>query len=500
MFLWKNAIVLVGLLGMASIAAYMLVRARWERPYTVRLFLAGMMVACLAVSAVPMLATQILFALLLLLCCDRRVPAVATYLFFLFWTPSAGSLLKVSGAYIAPLTPFLAFAGGLLFVYLIHPAQHLRRRWTLTDTTMLLFIVTYCVCMSLREPPTGIARVVVTFFIPYTITYMVLSRMRLGSPELVMRLLLFAAAAASLLCLFETIRHWPLYSGIIGVKNDGWTIDAPRIWLERGNIVRAYGPYAHPLTGGAMMGLATVTAWALWRVRGRSLALAALGVLTALGLAATLSRSGLVVVAIGIMTFQFLRRRYLLAFLIPAISLLALVALPILGGADAQFSTTYRLGLIAGVPKALSGHIWLGYREAVGLGLLDDFIQGQGIVDLVNVYLGMLVEGGIVSVGTFLLFLLSCYPQYFAIRRMQPDREQLIFAQLLISLQTALIVALALLSEWVAPMQVSFVVAAMLVALRAEVTIARRAATPKPVARVATLPEAEGGERLPSLR
>jgi hypothetical protein len=499
MFLWKNAIILIALLGLASFVMMRLVRLRWEKRYLARIILCGMLVACIAVSAVPMIATQFIFMLLMLSCFDRRVPMAATYFFFLFWTPAAGSLLAVGGAYIAPITPFLSFSGALLFGYLIHPENHLRRRFSSSDIAMFAFILIYCVCMSLRDTPTGVARTIVTYFIPYVLTYQMLSRMKIESPELVMRMLLFGAAAASLLCLFESVRHWPLYAGIMGVKNELWTIDNQRIWLERGGITRAYGPYAHPLTGGAMLGLAAIVGWALWQIRGRSLPLAFLGLLTVAGLGSTLSRSGLVALAVGLATFQFLRGRYLLALLVPLGGVVMLVALPILGGEDAQFSTAYRLGLIAGVPAAMGNHVWIGFREGVPQGMFDAFIQGQGIVDLVNTYVALIVEGGLVSLAAFLVFLFSAYPQYRAIRKMKPDREQLVLAQLLISLHTALVVALFLLSSWTAPMQIAFLDVALLVALRAQLSTARKAAAPRLAPLVATQP-VDQGERLPVLR
>jgi hypothetical protein len=499
MFLWKNAVVLIGLLGLVALPASMLVRQRWEKGYLARLVMGGALMACLAVSAVPMLWTQLAYLVILIASFDKRVSMAGTYLFFFFSAPAAGSLLSVAGAYIAPLTPFLSFSGALLAGYLLHPEHHLRRRFSMSDIYMLAFVTAYCVCMSLRDTPTGIMRTFVTYFIPYVLTYQFLSRVKIERTETVLRLLLLGAAVGGMACIFETLRNWPLYAGVMGIKQDVWTIDAPRIWLERGGIARAYGPYAHPLTGGAMLGLAAIAAWALVQIRGRMGPLVFLGLIVVVGLACTLSRSGLVALAVGIMTFQFLRGRYLLAILIPLAGAAIVVTLPILGGADAQFSTTYRIGLMAGVPKALGMHVWIGYREAVQQGLLDAFIQGQGIVDLVNAYLALLVEGGVVTVVPFILFLLSSYPHYRAIRRLRPDREQLIFARALISIQTALLVSLALLSSWVAPMQISFITVALLIALRAQLSVTRTAEQPKREPLVATLPVVEG-ERLPALR
>lgn len=499
MFLWKNAIVLCGLLGLVALPATMLVRERWERRYLARIVLCGMLVACIAVSFVPMLWTQILFGLLLIACFDKRVPMAATYLFFFFWTPAAGSLLAVAGAYIAPLTPFMAFSAALLVGYLLHPEHHLRRGVTATDVFLIAFLVIYLICVSLRETPTGVARNIASYFVPYLLTYHVLSRVRVERPDLLLRMMLLAAAGAGLLCAFESIRHWPLYSGVMGVKNELWTIDAPRVWLERGGIPRAYGPFAHPLTGGAMLGIAAIAAWGSWLARGRSLALFALGVAILVGLASTLSRSGLVAVAVGVMVLQMLRGRYLLALLMPLAGFAVIVGLPILAGGDAQSSGNYRLELVTGIPQALGSRVWLGYREAVAEGLLDKFIQGQGIVDLVNAYIAIIVEGGVVSLVPFILFLLSAYPHYRAIRRMRPGHDHMLFAQTLLAIVAALMVAFALLGSWVAPMQMSFVAVALLVALRHDIARNRATGAPKPAPLVAE-PPGDPGERLPSLR
>lgn len=502
MFLWKNAIVLIALLGVATLPATMLVRAGWEKRYIARLMICGALIVCLAVSFVPMLATQLGFGLLLICCFDKRVPMAATYLFFLLWTPAAGSLLAIAGAYIAPITPFMSFAGALLVGYLLHPEHHLRRRFMMSDAAMLAFLLIYCTCVSLRNTPTGIARNVATYVLPYLLSYHLLSRVRIERPELVLRLLLFGAATAGLLCLFESVRHWPLYAGIWAIKRDLWTIDAPRVWLERGGVPRAYGPFAHPLTGGAMLGLSAIGAWALLVMRGRSVPLLALGGLVLLGLAATLSRSGLVALGIGIMTFQILRGRYWIAGLVALAGLLIVVGAPVLGGEDAQLSASYRLEILTGIPRALGSGVWFGYREAVEMGLLDAFIQGQGIVDLVNAYLAIIVQGGIVSLIPYLLFLLTTYPHYRAIRRSRPDPETLLLAQALIAIQTATIVALALLGAWVAPMQLSFLVVAMLIALRVDRRRPRsgEAARPAPsVDRSAVELPGVAPDRLPAL-
>lgn len=501
MFLWKNAIVLIGLLGLTSLAAIRGVRTPWEMAYFKKLVICAATIVLFAVSFVPMLATQFIYALLMVICFDRRTPIAATYFFFFFWTPAAGSLLDIGGSYIAPLTPFLSFSGALLVGYLLRPEDHLRRPFLASDAYVLLFLLTLCICMSVDEKPTGIIRTFATYCIPYVLSYFILSRVRLQNAELVLRLLVFGAAAGGILCIFETLKHWPLYAGLGPLKREGWMVDTPGISLIRGGILRSYGPYAHPLSGGALLGLAAIAAWGWWQIRGRSLPVVALTAAIVIGAIATLSRSGFIALAVGLATFQLLRGRYLLAVFVPLAGVAGVFVLPILSGADAQFSTSYRLGLILGVPKALGHHVWFGYRGAADSGLLDAFIQGQGIVDLVNTYVALIVQGGVVSLALFVILILSSYKHYLVIRRSKPDANQLILAQVLISMQTALIVALALLNSWSAPMQLSLLIIAILVALRIEVSRPRSPEQVQPRRRASPdiLPQVEA-DRLPALR
>jgi hypothetical protein len=63
-----------------------------------------------------------------------------------------------------------------------------------------------------------------------------------------------------------------------------------------------------------------------------------------------------------------------------------------------------------------------------------------------------------------------------------------------------LIPALALLSSWVAPMQLSFIVGALMIALRYDIARVRATNAPRRTPLVATMPVDESGERLPALR
>jgi hypothetical protein len=498
MFLWKNAIVVTAMLLLVSVAVHALALSNQERNFTLKLALAGVIAICLTLSIVPEPACQIAFGGLFLLCLDRRVPMAATYLFFLIWMPSVAGYLVIAGTYLVPLKPVISFSLALLAGYLMHPQKKLRRRINSADIYMLAFLLIFCLCLSLRAPATEVLRNFVSYALPYGLTYYVLSRTRIEKPELVLRIFVYAAAAAGALCFFESMRYWPVYSGLAPLKGVWTMVDTPDIMLIRGGLFRAYGPFSHPLTASAVLGMAGVALAGLIRIRRVTPPMLALSAATFLGLFATVSRTGIVTLVVGLMTVQLLRKRYAAVMGVTVLGLIVIFGAPILSSQDAQNNGAYRLALLTGIPKALGFKLLFGYREAVQMHILDAFVQGQGIVDLVNVYLSIAVQGGVVSLIPYVFFLGASFTQYRALRRSGPDLEQLILAQSCIGIQAGFVVSAFFMGAWSTPMQLSFLCVAIIVALRQEVKIAgERTAVPSTVA--PTILEADF-PRLPVLR
>jgi hypothetical protein len=468
MFLWKNAIVVTALLLIVSAVVHALARSNQERVFTLKLMLAGVIAICLTLSFVPEPACQLAFGGLFLLCVDRRVPMIATYLFFLIWMPSVAGYLVIAGTYLVPLKPVITFSLALLAAYVMHPHMKLRRPINSADLYLLAFLLIFCVCLSLRAPVTDVLRNFVSYALPYGLTYYVLSRTRIEKPELVLRMFAYAAAAAGALCFFESVRYWPVYSGLAPLKGVWNMVDIPDIMLIRGGFFRACGPFAHPLTASAVLGMAGVALAGLIRIRRVTPPMLALSVATFLGLFATVSRTGIVALAVGLMTVQLLRKRYGAVLGVMVLGLIVMFV-PFLSGQDAQNNGAYRLALLTGVPRALGVKLIFGYREAVQMHILDAFVQGQGIVDLVNVYLSIAVQGGVVSLIPYIVFLGSSFTQYRALVRSGPTEPQLVLAQSCIAMQTGFAVSGLFMNAWGTPMQISFLCVAIIVALRAEV-------------------------------
>ncbi|MBW8911164.1 MAG: hypothetical protein JF564_04585, partial [Sphingomonas sp.] len=305
--------------------------------------------------------------------------------------------------------------------------------------------------------------------LPYLLSYHVLSRTRIERPELVLRILVFAAAAAGFLCTFEMIRVWPIYSGLAPLKGLWVLVDTPEMMLIRGGFFRAFGPFSHPLAASAVLGMGGVALYCLFRLRGPNPALFLLGAAILLGQFATVSRTGIVALVAGLTTVQLLRRRYGSVVLITVLGLIVTFGLPALSNQETDGTAAYRLALLLGVPKALGSHLIFGYREATASGMLDAFVQGQGIVDLVNIYLAIAVTGGVVSLIPYLFFLGSTIGQYRALRRAKPNNDQLLLAQACVGMQAGFIVAGAFMGAWGTSMIISMLCVAMIVALRSEV-------------------------------
>ncbi len=475
MFFWKNAVVLIGLLCIACAPFVALAQNDRERAYLIRLLFAGAAVNIIAMSFVPTAASQALYALLLLPCFSRAVPMVGTYIFFLVWAPSASRHMNVGAAYLLPLRPMMIFSLALLAAYMLNPRAHLRRGFDLSDFWLLMFLLMFSLCASARLSLTETMRNFGIHFFPYALTYQIISRLRITRPELALRYIAFAGVATGLVCLFEFLRYWPLYAGMEYLKGDGLLLDVPQQFLLRGGLYRAYGPYSHPLVGSTILGMLGIAMYGLAVLRGWKAPVVVAALLLLLGLFATVSRSGAVVLDIGLFTMLVLQRRRGPATALALVSAIGLVAMIMLSRADLQANASYRLDLF-GIPLAMGSRVWLGYPEALTNGMLNKFVQGQGFVDLVNIYVSIIVRGGVISLIPYLAFLATSFGQYRKLVRAGPTPDQRVLGQVCLSAQVGFIAAGSFVGAWNAAMLLSFVMLAILVVLRHEARLAPREA------------------------
>ena len=141
----------------------------------------------------------------------------------------------------------------------------------------------------------------------------------------------------------------------------------------------------------------------------------------AAGILVTGARTGVLGTGTALVILALMRRRLHIA--------LGLLALLVFGmsqltarDVDRHLAETadYRIRLLQEVPVRMAGDLWIGDPQAVEPGRqLEDLRQGQGIVDLVNSYLQLFVNGGVILLGAFFVFLGTVFASYARFRRLR---------------------------------------------------------------------------------
>ncbi|VVM43293.1 hypothetical protein PS662_00410 [Pseudomonas fluorescens] len=242
-----------------------------------------------------------------------------------------------------------------------------------------------------------------------------------------------AAMVMSLIGLFEFARSWLLYSALIGAMGMQWEMSS---YLNRGGLLRA-----SVTTGQAIaLGLVISTAIGLYlflQEGVRSKLQRRLGaLLLAGGLFAPLSR-GPWIGAVGMLMVYIATGRHAIKRLmllglagVLSLPLLTLVPggqkvldlLPFIGSVDAE-NITYRQRLFDNAVIVIQHNPLLGSFDFRKTPEMQSMIQGEGIIDIVNTYIGIALSFGLIGLGIFVAFFATTL---FGIRkamREYPDKD-----------------------------------------------------------------------------
>jgi hypothetical protein len=255
------------------------------------------------------------------------------------------------------------------------------------------------------------------FFINVYIPYFVISRSASSRRVIVenMSTLCLSCALMAAIALFETARHWLLYADLA----DHWGYVMPISPYDLRNAdLRAMASTGHPLALGYLLAMA----YGFWLYLQSHLKSAryrfGVPLLLWLGLIVTYSRGPWILAACVFFIFYALRPRAipglikaasLAVFVIVVISFTPLgdkiaKALPFFGASQEDASVVYR--------HRLFDHAWQIIQESPFLGdqyallKMQDLRQGQGIIDIINAFVGVLLGNGFVGLSLFLGFIL----------------------------------------------------------------------------------------------
>jgi O-antigen ligase len=244
-------------------------------------------------------------------------------------------------------------------------------------------------------------------------------------------LMAFALGALVLapIALFEFVRHWLLYRPLEDALGVNWGL---LNYLERGDgLLRAQASTGQPIILGYVLAVALGLMLYLGRfLPSRSWRSAAL-VLLAAGLVAAMSRGpwvgALVMVLAFVATGPHAASRLAklgTAALCAAPLLLASPAgkelvdyLPFVGSVEAH-NLTYRERLFEISLGVVLEHPLFGAWDFLQLPVMQQLRQGEGIIDVVNTYIGVALASGFVGLGLFCgFFLVVLYELAGAMRR-----------------------------------------------------------------------------------
>ena len=253
------------------------------------------------------------------------------------------------------------------------------------------------------------------FFFGVFVPYFSMSRASGNRRAIMDNLATFCLAGALLaaVAVFEGVRHWLLY----GEMYDRWSavVGLP-FYLMRGESLRAMASTGHPMALGYLLAVA-FGFWLYLQGHVKS-KVQRLGVtlLLWLGLFAAYTRGAwvaavfiyFVAAALGPQApSRILKAAFVGAIAAFVVSLTPLGAkvtsvLPFLGGTVDNFNIIYRERLLDRAWQVIQESPWLGDQGA--LLKLQDLRQGQGIIDLVNTYIQVLLDNGFIGLTLFLSF------------------------------------------------------------------------------------------------
>ena len=225
---------------------------------------------------------------------------------------------------------------------------------------------------------------------------------------------IIAAMILAAIGFFELSRHWLLYNavvGALGLKSSSFG------YLDRAGLLRASASTGHPIALGYVMVVAIAFyAYLKDDVRSR-LNRRIGGLVLAVGLIAPLSRGPWVGAVASLATFIWtgphaFKRLVSLAM----IGTLAFATAAVLPGGEKvvqllpfvgkieKYNIDYRESLLANATIVIKRNPLFGSVDYLTAPEMERMRQGEGIIDIVNTYIGIALEYGLVGLGLFVGF------------------------------------------------------------------------------------------------
>lgn len=305
---------------------------------------------------------------------------------------------------------------------------------TQSDRVLAAFLL-LTVLLGLRETSlTDVMRQAFYMFVDVFLPYYVISRSLRNMQDFRDALLSFLMAIMVLapLAIFESYRSWLLYSSVTSILQLEGGMTG---YMGRGELLRAITTAGHPIALGYLMvvgiGLYLFLQRSIQRKLIRRLGMA----LLVAALIGSMSRGPWVGAVALLVTFIATGRyaiRNLLSLALATMLVLPLVSmlpggervinlLPYIGSTD-EGNIDYRENLITNSMIVIQRNLWFGSVDWNKTPEMEAMRQGEGIIDVVNSYIGIALAQGIIGLGLFVaVFALTLWGIYRAMGSI-PDK------------------------------------------------------------------------------
>lgn len=367
---------------------------------------------------------------------------------------------------------------------------------TLADQLLIGYLALGLALQGVMDSATNTARSAVYAWIDVVVPYYAASRSIRSVRQFrdVFMALVLAAVLLATVALFEYFKRWLLYWGLAASMGLGAVSGQ---YLMRGDALRAIASTGHALVLGYVQMMAIGFYWYLSRgIRGKVFRWLGWATLAA-GLLVTWSRGpwlGTVVAALAILLTGPHKLRYIgraVAVGIPALAVVLVSPLgsklidmlPWVGRVD-EFSVTYRQRLFEISMDVILANPFFGSTDYLARPEMQQLIQGEGIIDVVNSYIGVALSYGLIGLALFVgVFASAAWSARRALRANAASEEVRDLGRTLIATLLAVLFTIATVSSIGAIPTLYWILAGLCVAYRtnfAVVTSARAADTGSP--------------------
>jgi O-antigen ligase len=410
-------------------------------------------------------------SLLLLFATKREDNPVALFFMLLFAVPAAyvdipgfgviNYLFSLSHQRILTLAVFVP-----TFLAIVRDQSSPAFGRTMPDKFIGLYML-LVILLYLRETSiTDTLRQAFYQFVDVFLPFYVVSRSLKSCQSFQQALLTFVLAIMlmALIGIFESVRHWLLYSSLtkaLGLES-GMTS-----YLMRAGSLRAIASSGQPIALGYVMAVAIGLYLFLQQsISSRLVRRLGLALLLA-GLAVSLSRGpwvgALALTTVFIATGRHALKRLMLLGLVAVMSLSLLSILPggerILNlvpfiGQTEKANIDYREELLKNSLIVIERNPWFGSVDYIDQPEMDAMRQGQGIIDIVNTYVRVALETGLIGLALFVGFFASVLLGVYRAMKSIKDKdatEHLLGRALFATLTGALVIIFTVSSITIVP-------------------------------------------------